>query len=281
MTLPIEAARLIEQVVRAARLPPSQANRVRADLVAHFHDGLDRRVPVGELIASFGDPGDVASLIRAARPTPRRSLAHYGLAASIAMVAAYGLAFARVASFPASEAPRSLDAELAAVAAITASAEHALGTPAGVETSFEIARELTAAGSLWRRAAGVVLLETTLRAGDSVLSVESRRELLTRVEHELRRPVADAATVAEAKQALGERLLGNEGRMDQGRLRVLRLAKGVVHPELSARLLEPIYFSRGVGPAELHAMAEQLVRRKVAAAEQARHDILTRTRRGE
>jgi hypothetical protein len=59
-------------------------------------------------------------------------------------------------------------------------------------------------------------------------------------------------------------------------LRVLRLAKGVAHPELTARLLEPIFFSRGVGPAELHALAEQLVRRRVAAAEQAREGLLVR-----
>ena len=281
MTLPVEAAKLVEQVVRAARLSPTQAHRVRADLEAHFHDGLDRCMPVGELIASFGDPGIVASLIRTARPNPRRSLARYGLAAGIALVAAYGLAFARVASFPASDAPRSLDTELAAIAATVASAERGLGTAAGVETSFEVARELTAASSLWKRAAGVVLLETTLEAGDSVLSAETRCELLTRVEEELRRPVADETTVAQAERALAERLLGNDGRMDQGRLQVIRLAKGVLNPELSARLLEPIYFSRGVASVELHAMAEQLVRRRVAAAEQARHDILSRTRRGE
>jgi hypothetical protein len=281
MTLPVEAARLVEHVVQAARLSPSQADRVRADLEAHFHDGLERRIPIGELVASFGDPGIVASLIRTARPNPRRSLARYGLAAGIALVAAYGLAFARVAAFPASDAPRSLDTELAAIAATVASAERGLGTSAGIEMSFEIARELAAATSLWKRAAGVVLVETTLRAGDSVLSVDSRRELLTRIGNELRRPVADAATIAETEQALAGRLSGNEGRMDQGRLRVLRLAKGVAHPELFARLLEPIYFSHGVGPAELQALAEQLVRRRVAAAEQARHEILTRTRRGE
>jgi hypothetical protein len=230
------------------------------------------------LIASFGEPATVASLIRrAARRKRRRPVSLHAIAAAIALLAgAYGIAFARLASFPATKGPRALDAELASIAATIATAERSLRTPSEVEASVDIARELTVAGSLWRRVAGMVLLETAMRAGDTVLTIEGQRQLLVRLEDELRLPVADSKAVAEAKRALVERLLGSDGHMDQGRLQVLRLAKGVGRPRLSARLLEPVYFSRAIDAAELHALAEQLVRQRVAAAEAARGALLLR-----
>jgi hypothetical protein len=276
VTLPVEAARLIEQVVRSAGLSPSQADRVRSDLEAHFHDGLDRRIPVRELIASFGEPGTVASLIRhTTRRTRYGWLSRYGLAAGIAVLA-YGVALAQVASFPVSGPRSELDAELAAIAATVAGAEHSLRNRTEVEASFEIARDLTVAGTLWKRVAGVVLLEKTLRAGDSLLTAGAQQRLLALVRENLQSPVADEAGVAKAQMALALRLAGSQGRMDQDRLRLLRLAKGVGDRAWSAWLLEPIYFSRALDPAELHAIAAQLVLRRVAAAEQARQRLLHR-----
>jgi hypothetical protein len=274
--LPSEAARLIERVVRAARLSPGQAQRVRSDLEAHFHDGLDRRIPLGELIAAFGEPHTVASLIRhTAKPGRRRSISRYAFAAGTAAALAYGIAFARVASFPASE-PRELDAELASVAAAVVQAEHALRTGTELETTVQAARDLTLAGSLWKRAAGVELLEKTFQAGDSLLPTRAKRRLLRLVSENLRSPVADAEMVTDAQIALAARLAGSGGRMDEERLRLMRLAKGVADRAVSARLLEPIYFSRALDPAELRAVAAQLVRQRVAAAEHARRALLHR-----
>jgi hypothetical protein len=278
VTLPSDARRLVEQVLAAARLPPRERDRVRSELEGHFQDGLDQRVPLADLIASFGEPRAVAALIRrVARRNRRWPVLGHACVASIAILsAAYGIAFLRLASFPVTASHGGLDAELDSVAGAIAAAEHALRNSSGIEASFDVARGLTAASSLWKRSAGVLLLETTLRAGDSVMSVGEQRQLLGRVEGSLRFPVAEAEAVAEAERSLLARLAGTQGRMDQRRLQVLRLAKGIMHTRLSARLLEPIYFSHRMDAAHLQALAEHLVRARVAAAERARQALLLR-----
>jgi hypothetical protein len=276
MTLPIEAARLVDHVVRAARLPPSQADRVRADLEAHFHDGLERRIPIGELIASFGAPDTVASLIRhTTKQDGYRTLSRCALAAGLAVTVAYGIAFARVATYPTS-GQRELDAQLTAVVTTVARAERGLHTGTDVEPAFEIARQLTHSGSLWERVAGFVLLEKAIHAGDSLLTAAANQRLLALVRDDLRSRVANDETIAAAEQALLSRLVGSQGRMDQDRLRLLRMAKGFADRAWSARLLEPVYFSRALEPAEVRAVAVHLVRQRVAAAEKARQALLRR-----
>jgi hypothetical protein len=69
--LPAEIPAVIEQVVRRTRLWRSEKVDVASELVAHFQDGLESGCAPDELVKSFGDPRQTASLIRRAKKRGR------------------------------------------------------------------------------------------------------------------------------------------------------------------------------------------------------------------
>jgi len=70
--LPPVLVRRVEELVARAGLGPAEADRLRADLMAHLRDGLDAGRSPDELVESLGDPGEVAPLLARVPRDPRR-----------------------------------------------------------------------------------------------------------------------------------------------------------------------------------------------------------------
>jgi hypothetical protein len=90
--LPTDVAETVESVVRRTRLWPREKVDVAKELVAHFQDGLEAGHTPRQLVESFGDPRQVARLIRRAKRRGR-SLAwlvsHYVCWAVVTLVLTY------------------------------------------------------------------------------------------------------------------------------------------------------------------------------------------------
>jgi hypothetical protein len=101
--LPEPIAELVRDVAQRSRLWPTERAEIATELIAHFVDGLERGVTTEQLVGTFGDPVNVAKLIRRAKKRHRPALwrwaagaARYGLitiAALLVVYVAYGVYF--------------------------------------------------------------------------------------------------------------------------------------------------------------------------------------------
>ncbi len=69
--LPLQSQLLIAQVVKRTRLWKREKAAITAELIAHFHDGLEAGNSVEELIAAFGNPRTTAQLMRRSKKRNR------------------------------------------------------------------------------------------------------------------------------------------------------------------------------------------------------------------
>ncbi|MEX2091325.1 MAG: hypothetical protein WD971_01545, partial [Pirellulales bacterium] len=92
--LPSELAEAVGQVVKRTRLWRREKVDVATELIAHFQDGLEAGRTPQQLIASFGDPRQVAQLIRRAKKRNRPFAWHvwrYGWMTIVGLVILYVL----------------------------------------------------------------------------------------------------------------------------------------------------------------------------------------------
>ena len=92
---PTTIEEFIRQVLLAADLPADDAARVRADLHAHFEDGLAEGVPAEELMQRFGNPEGAGRRVAAERRAARYGAAAPPAASVCTKASAHCLAKAR------------------------------------------------------------------------------------------------------------------------------------------------------------------------------------------
>ncbi|HUQ82932.1 MAG TPA: hypothetical protein VM076_17400 [Gemmatimonadaceae bacterium] len=279
--LPARAHALVDATIARAGLPATHRAVVRAELEAHFLDGLDAGASLDDLLCSYGDPLLAGSLIARATRRSRAGLGAWLMTASAVVALAYAGGVLRLQSAPSSPAGTALDREAEAVIASVQRAEDLLLAGAeGVAQSYAIAADLRARHTLWAETESVVLLERTLRAADLLLGERARAALADSLaalaERETLAP--RRAVIQPALGALTERLFGRDGRVDRAGLRLLRRTKGVTHPSVTASLLEPFYFAPSLSPAEIRRAVEAAVDRRLARADSAARVLAGRVR---
>lgn len=264
IALPAPAHALIEATLRGARLSARDRAVVRAELEAHFLDGLDAGVQLDELVRSYGDPCLAGSLIARAKRRSRAGVGTWLMGASAAAAIIYSTAVLRLATAPAPVVGVSLDREAETVLQHVWRAQGLLVRADGVLGSFAIAAELRARHSLWAEIESLLLLERTFRAGDSLLAPNDRvalsdslAALNDREALSLRRVVIDAT-----RPQLVDRLYGRNGRVDRAGLRLVLRTKGVERPTAKAVLVEPLYFAPRLSRAEVQRMVDEAIGRR-------------------
>ena len=255
--LPVEAQRLVELTLGAARLRGPDAARVRRELEDHFLDGIDAGVPIDRLIERFGRPELTGRLIGEAKGSGPGWVATALMHASAVAALVYIAAVVGLHARPASSSASALEREAREVAELALLAESLLESREGVRESFAIAERLRGRGSLWSETASLLLLERAMIAGDSLLSSSERAELRERLRAiGGRHGFAPRADVLSTLPRVVERVHGETGRPDREGLRLLQRTKGVARPSAGAVLVEPLYFARAVDREELRVALE-------------------------
>src|SRR5690242_13611017 len=114
-SLPSCAHALVDATIASARLPARQREVVRAELEAHFLDGLDAGVSLDDLVRAYGDPLQVGALIARATRRSHAGLGTWLLTASAVLALTYVGSVFRLQSAPPSLGGNVLDREAEAV----------------------------------------------------------------------------------------------------------------------------------------------------------------------
>jgi len=277
--LPPAARTLVDATLAQARLTPRDRAAVRAELEAHFHDGLRAGNDLESLVRSYGDPLVVGALIGRAKRRSRLGIGTLILSASAAVAILYAVAVFRLER---AAPPPSTDAALEREAAIVLErvdyASRLLGRADGIVESYSIAAGLRARHTLWAETESLVLLEKTLRAADSLSDAATRAtlrdSLAALAERESLQP--RRAVIDSVRLLLVDRLFGREGRVDRAGLTLLRRTKGVEHPSAAAVLLEPVYFAPRLTRLRLRHMVDASIKRRLDLASSAGAALVAR-----
>ena len=266
--LPPAARALVDATLERAGLTSRERETVRAELEAHFHDGLRAGADLESLVRSYGDPQVVGALIGRAKRRSRAGIGALLLAAGAVIAILYAAAVFRLESAPAPGTDAVLEREAAAVLERVDYASRLLDHADGIVESYSIAAALRARHTLWAETESLVLLDRTLRAADSLSDERTRAALRDSLAALASRETLQPrhAVIDSARPVLLARLFGRDGRVDRAGLTLLRRTKGVERPSAAAVLLEPLYFAPRVTHLRLRRIVDAYIERRLDLA---------------
>jgi hypothetical protein len=269
---------LVERTLASARLSGRQEEQVRAELEAHFIDGLGTGATPAALATSFGNADVAGALIgRASRRTRVARLRR--LAGPMTCLSGcYLVAALLVHTAPDTPGGERLAQSAAVVARRVTEAEAALEQQRFIE-GYHIAAGLRGERTYWSETASILLLDRISRSADSVPSVAWLRDSLVALEG--REGLAPRRAIIEAaKPLLVDGVYGRGGRIGAHGRQLLVFSKGGTGLSLGAVLLEPLYFALPVSRQRVERLVTQISDARVAASLAAASDLASRATRG-